>query len=88
MKSADAETIGAFDAKTHLSALLDQVARGSEFLITKHGRPVARLCPIESGATAALSLEDALAQARQFRSRLKLRFDRAEINELIATGRR
>lgn len=36
-------TVGAFEAKTHLSALLDRVAAGEEVLITKHGKPVARL---------------------------------------------
>ena len=36
-------TVGAFEAKTHLSALLDRVARGEEVVITKHGKPVARL---------------------------------------------
>ncbi len=37
------ETVGAFEAKTHLSELLERVARGEEFTITKHGKPVARL---------------------------------------------
>jgi len=36
-------TVGAFEAKTHLSALLDRVAGGEEVVITKHGKPVARL---------------------------------------------
>ena len=36
-------TVGAFEAKTHLSALLDHVAAGEEVVITKHGKPVARL---------------------------------------------
>ena len=36
-------TVGAFAAKTHLSRLLDRVAAGEEVLITKHGKPVARL---------------------------------------------
>ena len=40
------QTIGAFEAKTHLSALLEQVERGEQVLITKHGRPVARLVPV------------------------------------------
>ena len=35
--------MGAFEAKTHLSALLDRVANGEEIVITKHGKPVARL---------------------------------------------
>lgn len=36
-------TVGAFEAKTHLSMLLDRVAAGDEVVITKHGKPVARL---------------------------------------------
>jgi prevent-host-death family protein len=40
------DTIGAFEAKTHLSALLERVAQGESFTITKHGRPVATLAPI------------------------------------------
>ena len=35
--------VGAFEAKTHLSSLLDRVAGGEEVVITKHGKPVARL---------------------------------------------
>lgn len=38
-------TVGAFDAKTHLSTLLERVARGEEVVITRHGKPVARLIP-------------------------------------------
>ena len=37
--------VGAFEAKTHFSALLDKVDRGEEILITKRGRAVARLVP-------------------------------------------
>ena len=36
-------TVGAFEAKTRFSALLEKVAAGEEVVITKHGRPVARL---------------------------------------------
>ena len=39
--------VGALEAKTHLSSLLDQVAAGKGITITKHGKPVARLVPIE-----------------------------------------
>ena len=40
-------TVGAFEAKTQLSNLLDVVERGEEVLITRHGKPVARLVPAE-----------------------------------------
>ena len=43
-------TVGAFEAKTHLSALLDKVAGGDEVLITKHGKAVARLVGAEGSA--------------------------------------
>ena len=39
------ESVGSFEAKTHLSQLLERVAHGEEFTITKHGKPVARLVP-------------------------------------------
>ena len=38
--------IGAYEAKTRLSQLLEQVARGEEIIITKHGVPVAALIPV------------------------------------------
>lgn len=38
-------TVGAVEAKTILSALLERVAEGEEVLITKHGRAVARIIP-------------------------------------------
>ncbi|RUL84019.1 type II toxin-antitoxin system Phd/YefM family antitoxin [Tautonia sociabilis] len=38
-------TVGSFEAKTHLSQLLERVARGERITITKHGRPVAVLVP-------------------------------------------
>lgn len=41
------DTIGAFEAKTHLSSLLDRVAKGEKFTITKHGKPLAQLVPVD-----------------------------------------
>ena len=40
-----ARKIGAFDAKTRLSELLDRVDKGAVYVITKRGRPVAELRP-------------------------------------------
>ena len=37
--------IGAFEAKNKFGMLLDRVERGEEIIITRHGRPVARLVP-------------------------------------------
>jgi prevent-host-death family protein len=38
-------SVGAFEAKTHLAALLDAVSDGEQITITRHGRPVAWLVP-------------------------------------------
>ncbi len=37
--------IQASEAKTHLPALLDDVEHGETLVITRHGRPIARLVP-------------------------------------------
>jgi prevent-host-death family protein len=43
------KSVGAFEAKTHLSQLLDEVEQGGTIEITRRGRPVARLVsPYES----------------------------------------
>jgi prevent-host-death family protein len=41
-------TIGTFAAKTHFSALIEEVEKGEQVLITKHGRAVARLIPVHN----------------------------------------
>ena len=38
-------TISYYEARTHFSELLDQVARGKRILITRRGRPAAMLTP-------------------------------------------
>lgn len=38
-------SISYYEARTHFSELLDQVARGKRILITRHGRPAALLSP-------------------------------------------
>lgn len=56
--------IGAFEAKNTLSALLDLVESGEEIIITRHGKPVARLVPPHK----AFSREQARAAATAIRS--------------------
>ena len=40
--------IGALEAKNTLGSLLDRVERGEEIVITRHGKPIARLVPNKS----------------------------------------
>lgn len=39
-------SVSLYDAKTHLSSLVDDAARGEEIVISKNGVPKARLVPI------------------------------------------
>lgn len=73
--------IGAYEAKTHLPRLLDEVAAGASYTITKHGRPVARLIGVRPRATVP-DIAAALAEARSGKT---LGFP---LSEAIAEGRR
>lgn len=42
------EAVNLYDAKTHLSQLVERAARGEEIIIAKAGRPLARLVPLEA----------------------------------------
>ena len=46
------QTVGAFEAKTHLSRLLASVKRGETFTITHHGQPIAKLVPVDELGSA------------------------------------
>jgi prevent-host-death family protein len=39
-------TVNIYEAKTHLSKLLERVERGEEITIARSGRPIARLVPV------------------------------------------
>ncbi len=41
------ESIGLFEAKTHLSELIARAERGEEVIITRHNKPVAKLVPMD-----------------------------------------
>lgn len=77
--------IGTFEAKTHLSALLDRVAKGETITITRHGVPAAMLAPV--GRTAQkLSHQEIVKGMRELRKRVKP--DRMSVREMVNQGRR
>ncbi|CAN5169066.1 type II toxin-antitoxin system prevent-host-death family antitoxin [soil metagenome] len=66
-------TVGAFEAKTHLSSLLDKVAAGEEVLITKHGKAVARL--VGAGDTARQDADAVIGRLKALRAGTRLGVD-------------
>ena len=76
--------VGTFEAKTHLSTLLEQVERGEEITITRHGKAVARLVPLM--AVDRGGLEDTVARLKAFRRGRRL--GDVSAKALIEEGRR
>ncbi len=79
------ESVGSFEAKTHLPQLLERVAQGEEFTITRHGKPVARLVP----AAATRPKPDVRAAVEAMKSLRKSQtLGGLSVREMIEEGRR
>ncbi len=78
-----ANEVGAYEAKTHLPALLERVSRGEQITITKHGRPVARLVPVAKPDVERRRA--AIAKLKEFAQGHTLG---APVKRLIEEGRR
>ena len=77
-------TVGAYEAKTHLPHLLNRVAQGEHITITKHGVPVAMLVPVSSR-----SMPERQAAIRELHAfRRGRRLGEGSLREVIAEGRR
>ena len=72
--------VGAFEAKTHLSELLDRVERGERFAITRHGKAVARLLPAYEKRDVT-RIEAAIARLRELSARHLLEGDWKEFRD-------
>ncbi|HEV8696146.1 MAG TPA: type II toxin-antitoxin system prevent-host-death family antitoxin [Candidatus Limnocylindrales bacterium] len=77
-------SIGAYEAKTHLPRLLDEVAKGERITITKHGVPVAVLVP--PGSQDTKDVDAMMARFRELRRGNRL--NGLSIRQLIDEGRR
>ena len=80
MKSS---TVGAYEAKTHLPRLLEQVEQGDTVTITKHGRAVARLVPVRANAARPSEVIAALRSAR-----VGVRRGSDSVRQMLEEGRR
>lgn len=78
------KTVGSYEAKTHLPRLLEEVAKGEEITITKHGVPVAVLVP-PPGARRR-SVGEVIEEIKEFRKGKTL--GGLKIEDLIEEGRR
>jgi prevent-host-death family protein len=81
------KTISFYEARTHLSELLDQVARGKQILITRRGKPAALLSPPPTEAKR--DVKRVVAEFRAWREREGPTLGgTVTLRELINEGRR
>ncbi len=76
--------VGAYEAKTHLSEILDRVRKGERFIITKHGQAVAELRSV-----ATQGLEERRAVVTRMKA-FQATHDPGDVSlrELIDAGRK
>lgn len=76
-------SVGAYEAKTNLSRLLEQVEAGETITITRHGREIAQLVPVRAKAAHPGEVIAALRGARRGTRR-----GRGSVRRMIDDGRR
>jgi len=76
--------VGAYEAKTHLSRLLERVMKGERIVITRHGVPIAVLQPPDSQRSR--DLKTVISDIRRLRSKHSL--GGISLKALIEEGRR
>ena len=80
-------TIGFYEARTHFSELLDQVAKGKKVLITRRGKPAALLSP--PPAAPEKDVRQVVREMLEFRDREGPTLGgKVTVRELIEEGRR
>ena len=78
------KSVGSFDAKTHLSNILDEVQKGVEFIITKRGRPVAKIIKYKDNKEIII-INDIILQFDKIRNSVK---GKVNIKEYMDEGRK
>ncbi|HWA90726.1 MAG TPA: type II toxin-antitoxin system prevent-host-death family antitoxin [Rhizomicrobium sp.] len=82
------KSVGAFEAKTHFSALLERAERGEEIVITRRGKAVAKIVPVER-TVDPVEVRKTLARLRTEGKKLGIRkFDWNEWKSYRDEGRR
>ena len=80
-----ARSIGAFEAKTHFSQIIEKAEHGEDFIITRRGKPVAKIIPFER--KKEMTWEEALEDFRKFRKLYRGEPGSFNIREAIEEGR-
>jgi prevent-host-death family protein len=81
------QTVGAYEAKTHLPKLIRRVQKGERVTITKHGVPIAVIQPADADKPKRhVETKAVIEELRRFRENKTL--GGMSIRELIEEGRK
>lgn len=81
------DSVGSYEAKTHLPQLLDRVEHGETIVITRHGKPVAKLVPA-TAEKARPDVRQAVAAMLAVRDQHGPKLKGLSVRKLIEEGRR
>ena len=81
-----AQSIGAFEAKTNFSRILVKTEQGEDFIVTKRGKPVAKIIPFER--EPEMTFEEAVEELKELRKFYRGKPGDFNIKEAIEEGRR
>lgn len=76
------KTVGAFEAKTRFSSLIEEAERGETIIVTKKGKPVAQIGPVKA-KPARIKPEDAMKNLLS----MNVRLGGIPVRKLIDEGR-
>lgn len=79
-------TIGFYEARTHLSELLDQVAKGKRILITRRGKPAALLLPPPKEPKK--DVRQVIQEFKAYSKRQARTLGNLTVREMVEEGRR
>ncbi len=77
--------IGAFEAKTHFSQIIEQVSHGEDFIITRRGKPVAKIIPFKQ--EQEMTRQEAIAKLIEMRKLYRGEPGSFNVREAIEEGR-
>jgi len=80
-----AQRIGAFEAKTHFSQLIEKAEQGEDFIITKRGKPVAKIVPFQQ--EPEMTFKEAVEQLKELRKLYRGEPGSFNVREAIEEGR-
>lgn len=78
------KAIGVYEARVHFGDLLREVEEGETIIVTRHGRPIAKLCPLSGEVKDPAAAMEAI---HRFRRNFRPTLGELTLRELIEEGR-